>query len=1027
MQSFIPQEYADDLALYLRSRFHPGKPHIEVLGPKPPEIDDSSIPDEDPFADTQSEIVGLEGMKGKVVFDFVPNRAHYSMTITDQKENLETVISFYIRISEGSVENLINDDMKPKEYVLTKDELEKSFKKYKITIHTDTTSLNQDISVDVDGKLLDKSSQEHQKKVTIVKNTTSLNKSLLILKIKDKSDLFLHADYKDKEKATSLDSQDYEITIRRIFTKLDNKKYHLSVTVTNESGPRNPSSIPTMEIRSVKDNGVSVYETNQECMARLKEELKDERFPKWTPRFFNRERENWEIYGSTYGFLMEFNMEENGINSTTEPYEEEYEKEIENIVNVVYDSTFNKTSDGRFVGSVKFKDNILFHEKIPKMASGGKPSDIFKKNDISAILAKVIEEKMGYRTFHKFQDDSISEIQKALKKPDDASVLISARTGGGKTEAFMIPIINYCIEKSTTSNSNGTKAIIFYPRKALANDQASRIIKILYHVNQVLPKKITIGILHGDVEKGTEEQALEDPQAAGIPLACPECEGTLIPTSSTEVKCNKCAILLDFVLSLTRDPIFGTTPDIIVTNPEILQYVMMLSPQKHGIFGREIGACTKCHRAYNVGKRTCVTPSCTGKIEKVKPMPPKFIVFDEIHMFAGTYGINSSYFLSRLKSMIKRYAKNTHGIDPCQITMIGSSATMSNASYFSEIFFNMDSKSISIIPKDDQTKNSYYEEGLESILHRYHFFIMPHAYRPISTLAKSIGYLQERSVLGKPPQPFFDTRNTTKKPLQILGFVNYTADSTQLIDAVEREFTGSSMDIWVGGHSTDFEKGLRASSEKDFNQQLLHVIFATPTLEVGVDFRTVNCVFIFGFPFSFNEYVQRIGRGGRREATLVVTVCQPWKPIDQFFYSDARKKISQQHKYLEPIPITRDNPDAIGKHLRATILDIICSMDDSQSIIENISNLMSFMTMSKNEIIEDALRTLNIKSEEEDYKNITTEFIDELIRSSNETKQTGGKVSMFTKFFEEYDPEYGMTNYRNSESNVYVKTIWEPM
>lgn len=1025
MEPFTPKDYAEDLAEYLSTRFHPGKPHVGVVGPKPPDQEDIDLSEEDPFTEADSEVVGLAGAKGKVVFDFVPNQAHYSMTLTDQRDNLETKISFYIRISEGSMEDLANDG-RSKEYILSKDELERSFRKYEVSITTDISGLVQGASVMIDGKKLEPSNKEYQEKIKIDKNEVKGNTSVLVLKIKDDGAPFLHQEYQGKTRMVDLDSQKYNIEIKKKFVKQDGGKCSVIVSVKNESKPHLPSSIPTREIPNVKE---PQPETEQQCLERLKGDLgEDSLFSKWAPKLFNIEGTSWEIHGNTYGFLMEFNMAENGVNSTTEPYEGEYEKEIENVVNVVYDPSLDKTQEGRFVGCVKFKDNLLFQEKIPRMTKGRKPSESFEKNGLPKDLARVMEEYMGYDTFWKFQEDSIIEIQKALARKEDAAVLISARTGGGKTEAFMVPIINYCMEQSRNEHVSGTKALIFYPRKALANDQASRIIRFLFHVNKILPRKITIGILHGDVDKRTEEEALEDPQTAGIPLACPkiECDGSLISESSTVVKCNRCNLLLDFVLILTREPIYGLTPDIIVTNPETLQFPLMISPHHQGIFGREIGVCTDCHRAYSIGKRTCITQSCKGKIERIKPMPPKFIVFDEIHMFGGSFGINSSYFLSRLRAMIKRFAKNTHGLESYPITMIGSSATISNVKYFSEVFFNMGPESISIIPRDEQAKDSYYEEGTENI-HRFHFFIMPHAYRPISTLSKSIGYLQEERITGKPPLPFSKTRKTPSSPLQILGFVNYTADSTQLIDAVQREFMGGALDIRVGGHSTDFDKGSRARAEKEFNQQILHVLFATPTLEVGVDFRTVNCVFLYGFPFSFNEYVQRIGRGGRKEATLVVTVCHPWKPIDQFFYSDARKKIGEQHKHLEPIPITRNNPDAIEKHLRASVFDIISSMDGSQSIMENISNLDSGMTLTKDQIIGEALKTIRIRAEEKDYVDKVTGFLDDMIRSAIEIRNTGTKVSMMEKFFDEYSPEYNLTNYRNSEPNVYVETYWEPM
>lgn len=52
------------------------------------------------------------------------------------------------------------------------------------------------------------------------------------------------------------------------------------------------------------------------------------------------------------------------------------------------------------------------------------------------------------------------------------STLIATGTGSGKTEAFLIPILEYCRRNLGTS---GVKAILIYPMNALATDQARRI------------------------------------------------------------------------------------------------------------------------------------------------------------------------------------------------------------------------------------------------------------------------------------------------------------------------------------------------------------------------------------------------------------------------------------------------------------------------------------------------------------------------------------------------------------------------
>src|SRR6266704_2116324 len=54
--------------------------------------------------------------------------------------------------------------------------------------------------------------------------------------------------------------------------------------------------------------------------------------------------------------------------------------------------------------------------------------------------------------------------------------IVASSTGSGKTEAFLIPIIDYCLRHKATP---GVKAVLMYPMNALANDQLKRLRRLL--------------------------------------------------------------------------------------------------------------------------------------------------------------------------------------------------------------------------------------------------------------------------------------------------------------------------------------------------------------------------------------------------------------------------------------------------------------------------------------------------------------------------------------------------------------------
>lgn len=75
---------------------------------------------------------------------------------------------------------------------------------------------------------------------------------------------------------------------------------------------------------------------------------------------------------------------------------------------------------------------------------------------------------------YKHQADAFRRLTGESPEP----TLVVTGTGSGKTEAFLYPIINYCLSHAEAGKP-GIKAIILYPMNALANDQASRLAKLI--------------------------------------------------------------------------------------------------------------------------------------------------------------------------------------------------------------------------------------------------------------------------------------------------------------------------------------------------------------------------------------------------------------------------------------------------------------------------------------------------------------------------------------------------------------------
>lgn len=113
---------------------------------------------------------------------------------------------------------------------------------------------------------------------------------------------------------------------------------------------------------------------------------------------------------------------------------------------------------------------------------------------------------LGSKGLSKYQARALLEY---LKNIDTNTIVITAPTGSGKTEIFIIIVLLEILRK-TTNNKFTRKSIIIYPRKMLEENQAQRLITLLYYLNKYLEelgfKPITLYIRDGNT-RSLEEDA----------------------------------------------------------------------------------------------------------------------------------------------------------------------------------------------------------------------------------------------------------------------------------------------------------------------------------------------------------------------------------------------------------------------------------------------------------------------------------------------------------------------------------------
>src|SRR5690242_9158659 len=95
----------------------------------------------------------------------------------------------------------------------------------------------------------------------------------------------------------------------------------------------------------------------------------------------------------------------------------------------------------------------------------------WKDLPIDAKLAQVMTQRTRQDRAYSHQSAAIAE----LLSPSPRPVVVTTGTGSGKTEAFLLPVIQNAFEDSIRFKKSGLTAILLYPMNALANDQRLRI------------------------------------------------------------------------------------------------------------------------------------------------------------------------------------------------------------------------------------------------------------------------------------------------------------------------------------------------------------------------------------------------------------------------------------------------------------------------------------------------------------------------------------------------------------------------
>lgn len=194
------------------------------------------------------------------------------------------------------------------------------------------------------------------------------------------------------------------------------------------------------------------------------------------------------------------------------------------------------------------------------------------------------------RPLHMHQDQAIVQ-----SVQHNRNLVVSTGTGSGKTETFLVPIIDHLMREreAGTLDTPGVRALLLYPMNALANDQVKRLRELLAPVPD-----ITFGRYTGETK--SKQSEAEDDFRQRYPGA------TLQPNEL-----------------ISRDAMQARPPHILLTNYAMLEY-LLLRPADTSFFDGDLATSWR------------------------------FIVLDEAHVYNGAQGTEVAFLLRRLRDRVIR-------------------------------------------------------------------------------------------------------------------------------------------------------------------------------------------------------------------------------------------------------------------------------------------------------------------------------------------------------------------------------------
>lgn len=537
-----------------------------------------------------------------------------------------------------------------------------------------------------------------------------------------------------------------------------------------------------------------------------------------------------------------------------------------------------------------------------------RPKFSVSKEHIQDETLRKIAELGGKSSYSNFQVSGWKEVLSLINEQEKAMV-ITAPTGAGKSEVFMLPLI-YQIAQAVKSNEEEPPHILFlYPRRILAQDQIQRLFRYtLSAINffNLDPAQIVIGLqvsgIWANFELTLKSSSFEKRNGQyyfKLLDSCPWCNATDYPLKHSVthrgyfLECTRCHKKIR--VSLSKQDHQNFCPHIMISTAESL-------------------------------KRMYFEHYYVNYLPKIST-----IVLDEAHLYNQIYGAHIFHLLQRVKSIVESNGRS--------LNFIASSATIADPQEFAAKLFFGDSKYADKVIWHDSSRDS--EQELAGLEYLYFLQTPDENVAPISTMIQSImamghGVLQpdQRMIVFADSLGLVNrlraqvddaerNRGLWKFRIENRNRDLFGLPNNRVCPGLDNpNISPAQCEIYLAGECWRGISGGRnchsprlpiistplttqvVSSSTSQNKLNANVVFGTSALEVGVDDETIAITGHYRPPRSAANFIQRRGRAGRRTETISHSFMVLGQSSADFFY------LLRRHRLLGNfvLPLNPQNP-----------------------------------------------------------------------------------------------------------------------